>query len=135
MIATGTPAVQKLLSEKIPQNPELCMIAFDPTCATLSPGHVNASKTGSAAWNVKYGGKMACWRVENCGRGSALKARGPPRKVWKRLLPRRVPYVRIWKTFGSENEAVLGMAAVLDLVLEGLEEGSLVPTDLNVSVK
>lgn len=91
MIATGIPAVQKLLSEKIPQNPELCMTDFAPTCATLSPGHVNASRTGSAAWNVKYGGKMACWRVENCGRGSALNARGPPRKVWKRLLPRRVP--------------------------------------------
>ena len=91
MIATGIPAVQKLLSEKMPQNPVFCVIAFVPTCAILSPGHVNASRTGSAAWNVKYGGKMACCSVENCGRGRALKARGPPRKVWKRLLPSRVP--------------------------------------------
>jgi hypothetical protein len=41
---------------------------------------------------VKYGGKIACCRVENWARGRAEKARGPARKVWKRLEPRSVPY-------------------------------------------
>lgn len=36
-------------------------------------------------------GKMADWRVENWGRGRALKAMGPAMKDWKMELPRRVP--------------------------------------------
>ena len=46
---------------------------------------------GVIVWRVKYTGKVAFWRVENCGRGSARKATMPPMKDWKRVLPSRVP--------------------------------------------
>lgn len=53
MIATGTPAVNRLFSENMPQKPAFCVTSLPPTAATLLPGHVSASKTGSAVWKVK----------------------------------------------------------------------------------
>lgn len=53
MIATGRPAVSKLFSERIPQNPAFCVTSLAPTAASLLPGHVSASMIGSAAWKVK----------------------------------------------------------------------------------
>jgi len=48
----------------------------------LSPGYVTAITNGSAVWREKYIGNIAAWRVENCGRGNALKATMPAINVW-----------------------------------------------------
>ena len=62
---------------------------------------------------------MAVWRVLKEGRGSALKARGPARKVWNMFDPKTVPYAMIWYAFGSlmeEREGILTAMTPMNVI-------------------
>lgn len=63
----------------------MCMTPLNPLTsrvpmAVRAPGKVSAMMVGSIVCMVKKTGKVAVWRVANCGRGSDLKAITPPMK-------------------------------------------------------
>lgn len=72
IVANGTKIDHRLLSAMTPLKPVFCLTYCPPMPNSFSPGYVAIIISGKIVCIVKKTGKMFCWRVENCGLGSAL---------------------------------------------------------------